>query len=64
MRPDRLLERILSGNVANVGFSDLVRLVESLGFDQPPGALKGQAKPYQVRQVASLIRRYDLRVEE
>jgi len=25
---------------------------------------KGQAKPYQVRQVATVIRRYDLRVED
>ena len=27
-------------------------------------AEKGQAKPYQVRQVATLVRRYDLRLED
>jgi hypothetical protein len=27
-------------------------------------AEKGQAKPYQVRQVATLVRRYDLQLED
>jgi hypothetical protein len=43
VRPERLLERILRGDIANVDFSDLVRLVEALGFREiggkgsPPG---------------------------
>jgi predicted RNA binding protein YcfA (HicA-like mRNA interferase family) len=83
MRPSRLLERILRGNVGNVDFSDLIALVEALGFREVGGRgshrvfarsgveelvnlqeEKGQAKRYQVRQVATLARRYHLRVEE
>lgn len=33
MRPERLLARIQSGLVSNVKFSDLCRLMESLGFE-------------------------------
>ncbi|MDQ3274769.1 MAG: type II toxin-antitoxin system HicA family toxin [Actinomycetota bacterium] len=82
MKPDRLLARITRGDVGNVGFGDLVHLLEALGFRQVGGRGShrvfthpavvelvnlqddtGQAKMYQVRQVAGLIRRYDLRVE-
>ena len=83
MRPDRLLERILRGELGNVDFDDLVRLVLALGFREVGGrgshrvfshthtrervnlqTEKGQAKRYQVRQVATLVRRYDLRLED
>ncbi|MGA3154294.1 MAG: type II toxin-antitoxin system HicA family toxin [Streptosporangiaceae bacterium] len=83
MRPTRLLERILAGNVGNVDFTDLITLLEALGFREVGGRgshrvfarpgieefinlqeEKGQAKRYQVRQVATLARRYHLRVEE
>lgn len=37
MRPARLLERILRGDVANVDFADLVKLVEALGFQEVGG---------------------------
>ena len=82
MRPARLLNRIRRGNVRNVAFDDLVRLVIALGFREIGGrgshrvfartgvaellnlqTEHGQAKPYQVRQVATLVRRYDLDVE-
>ena len=71
------------GDVRNVAFSDLITLVEALGFREVGGAgshrvfarpgvselvnlqtEKGQAKPYQVRQVAALVRRYDLQLED
>jgi predicted RNA binding protein YcfA (HicA-like mRNA interferase family) len=83
MRPARLLVRITRGDLGNVSFSDLVRLVEVLGFRELGGrgshrtfesptvrelinlqSVGGQAKRYQVRQVAELVRRYDLRIEE
>lgn len=83
MRPARLLERILRGDVANVEYIDLVKLVVALGFQEVggrgshrvfsrPGVIelvnlqeeKGQAKRYQVRQIVTLVRRYDLRLED
>lgn len=83
MRPARLLERILGGDVANVDFTDLVKLVVALGFQEVGGRgshrvfarvgvtelvnlqeEKGQAKRYQVRQIVTLVRRYDLHVED
>jgi predicted RNA binding protein YcfA (HicA-like mRNA interferase family) len=82
VKPDLLLARIRRGDVTNVSFDDLVRLVLALGFREVggrdshrvfahPGVAelinlqveRGQAKRYQVRQVAGL-RRYDLSVEE
>lgn len=79
---ERLAARIARGDVGNVAFADLVRLVEALGFVEIGGrgshrvfahpevtelvnlqAVSGEAKRYQVRQIATLIRRYDLRVE-
>ena len=37
MRPSRLLERILRGNEGNVDFTDLIALVEALGFREVGG---------------------------
>jgi len=83
VKPDRLLRRILAGEVTNIAFDDLVRLLLALGFREiggrgshrifaRPGVTEliniqeagGQAKPYQVRQVARLVHRYDLVLEE
>lgn len=83
MRPRKLLVRILAGDVGNIDFGDLIRLVTALGFQEIGGrgshrvfartgvpellnfqAEKGQAKRYQARQVANLVRRYDLKLEE
>jgi hypothetical protein len=83
MEPSRLLVRLASGAFTNVEFSDALRLVEALGFEElrmggshhvfaRPGVAellnlqdrKGQAKPYQLRQLMTLVRRYDLRIEE
>jgi hypothetical protein len=79
----RLFNRIIAGAVTNVGFSDLVVLLEALGFNEVGGRgshrvfarpgvveiltlqeLRGQAKPYQVRQVAAVVRRYNLQLED
>jgi predicted RNA binding protein YcfA (HicA-like mRNA interferase family) len=83
MRPAQVLNRILRGEVANVDFVDLVKLVLALGFEEVGGrgshrafaragvkelvnlqAERGQAKPYQVRQIAMVVRRYHLRLED
>jgi predicted RNA binding protein YcfA (HicA-like mRNA interferase family) len=83
MKPERLLPRILSGNVNNVAFADLVALLLALGFREiggkgshrifaRPGVTElvnlqeegGEAKPYQIRQVVALVRRYHLEVED
>ena len=83
VKPARLLARIRRGDVSNVTFTDLIRLVEALGFREAGGRGShrvfvhprvaelinmqeehGQAKPYQVRQVANLVQRYDLILEE
>jgi hypothetical protein len=82
MNSRRLLARILRGDVGNVAFTDLVRLLEELGFREIGGrgshrvfartgvielvnlqVEQGEAKLYQVRQVASLVRRYNLELE-
>jgi predicted RNA binding protein YcfA (HicA-like mRNA interferase family) len=81
VNPARLLARLLAGRLANVGFSDLLRLVEALGFElsrvsgshrvyshpdvvellclQPD---RGEAKPYQVRQLLALVQGYNLKL--
>lgn len=83
MRLPRLLARLLDGEFANVDFSDLVRLVKALGFQEVGGRgshrvfahddieeimnlqqTRGEAKRYQVRQVAMLVRKYSLRLED
>jgi HicA toxin of bacterial toxin-antitoxin, len=82
MDPRRLLTRLARGDVANVSYSDLRRLVELFGFElrrtsgshhifahpEVPELLnlqevRGQAKPYQVRQFLRLVERYALRLE-
>ncbi len=76
---DKLILKILSGNSDNnIEFSDLVKIVETLGFSyrikgshhifykdgvdeiinlQPDGS---KAKPYQVKQVRTIIIKYKL----
>jgi HicA toxin of bacterial toxin-antitoxin, len=75
-------DRLLRGDLHNVRFTELCRLVKALGFEQRrvsgshdifahpafPEILnlqqvRGQAKPYQVRQLLRLVERYDLTVE-
>jgi HicA toxin of bacterial toxin-antitoxin, len=82
MDPRRLLTRLARGDVANVSYSDLRRLVELFGFElrRTSGShhifahpdvpellnlqeVRGQAKPYQVRQFLRLVERYALRLE-
>jgi predicted RNA binding protein YcfA (HicA-like mRNA interferase family) len=81
--PRRLLARLARGDVANVSFSDMRRLVETFGFElrRTSGShhvfvhrevrelvnlqdVRGQAKPYQVRQFLRLVERYALRMED
>jgi hypothetical protein len=83
VRTVKLLNRIVGGAVTNVSFSDLVVLLEALGFQEVGGRgshrvftrlgvveiltrqeVRGQAKPYQVRQVAAMVRRYNLQLED
>jgi hypothetical protein len=80
--PKRLLARIARGQVANVSFSDMRRLVEAFGFElrRTSGShhvfvhpdvlellnlqeVRGQAKPYQIRQFLRLVERYALSME-
>jgi predicted RNA binding protein YcfA (HicA-like mRNA interferase family) len=78
-RLDRVLTQVLSGTSdANVAFSDLLKLLQRLGFTQrvrgshhifwkdglqeilnlqPKG---NKAKPYQVKQVRSVVLKYKL----
>jgi predicted RNA binding protein YcfA (HicA-like mRNA interferase family) len=77
----KLLIRLARGELANVAFGDVRRLLESLGFElrrvsgshhvfaHPDIAellnlqsVRGQAKPYQLRQLMRLVERYDLRL--
>ncbi len=74
--------RLARGEVANVAFDDMQRLVEGFGFElrrvsgshhvfahpEIPElinlqAVRGQAKPYQIRQFLRLVERYDLKLE-
>jgi len=80
--PERLLARLARGDLANVSFSDMRRLVESFGFElrrtrgshhmfvhpEVPELLnlqevRGEAKPYQIRQFLRLVERYALSLE-
>jgi predicted RNA binding protein YcfA (HicA-like mRNA interferase family) len=75
--------RLARGDVANVSFSDMCRLMEAFGFElrRTSGShhvfvhpevrelvnlqeVRGQAKPYQVRQFLRLVERYALRMED
>ena len=79
MNPRRLLKKLRRGEVANVRFTYLPRLVETLGFELArirgshhlyshpdiPAILnlqdvRGEAKPYQVRQVMRTITQHGL----
>jgi hypothetical protein len=80
--PQRLLTRVAHGDLANVSFSDMLRLVEAFGFElrRTSGShhvfahrdvrellnlqeVRGQAKPYQIRQFLRLVERYALSLE-
>ena len=81
-RHDRLLNQVLSGaSDANIRFTDLCALLESLGFEYRvrgshhiywrTGVIEilnlqekaGKAKPYQVKQVRTILVRYKLVAE-
>jgi hypothetical protein len=81
--PRRLLARVARGELANVSFSDMRRLVEAFGFElrRTSGShhvyvhpqvrellnlqdVRGQAKPYQIRQFLRLVERYALTLED
>ena len=83
MNPRRLLARVARGDLANVSFSDMHRLVEAFGFElrRTSGShhvfvhpdvrellnlqeVRGQAKPYQIRQFLRLVERYALNLED
>ena len=83
MNRRRLLKRLSRGALRNVGFGDMINLVEGFGFKQMrvtgshhifthPGVqelvnlqeVKGEAKPYQIRQFLRLIERYNLKLED
>lgn len=83
MDPRRLLARVARGELANVSFADLRRLVEAFGFElrRTSGShhvfvhpavrellnlqeVRGQAKPYQIRQFLRLVERYALTMED
>ena len=83
MDPKRLLARLVRGDLANVSFSDVRRLVEAFGFElrRTSGShhvfvhpdvtellnlqeVRGQAKPYQIRQFLRLVERYALNLED
>ena len=83
MDPRRLLARVARGDIANVSFADMRRLVEAFGFELRrtsgshhvfvhPGVrellnlqeVRGQAKPYQIRQFLRLVERYALSMED
>jgi predicted RNA binding protein YcfA (HicA-like mRNA interferase family) len=82
MRSRRLLARLARGELQNVAFADMQRLVESFGFAlvrisgshhifSHPAVpelvnlqeVRGEAKPYQVRQFLRLVERYNLLLE-
>ena len=81
--PRRLLARLAHGDLANVSFADLRRLVEAFGFElkRTSGShhifvrldvrvllnlqdVRGEAKPYEIRQFLRLVERYALSVED
>ena len=79
----KLLTKLARGNLHNVSFADLRKLVEAFGFSlvRTSGShhifshagvpevanlqeVKGQAKPYQIRQFLRLVERYNLKMED
>ncbi len=78
-KDEKLLLQVLSGKAdANIGFADLVRLLQRMGFDMRVSGSHhvfrmagveekinlqrdgSKAKPYQVKQVRNVIRKYRL----
>jgi len=74
-----LLRRVARGDLDNVSFADMCRLVEAFGFRQRRTSgshhvfvypdvpeflnlqdVRGEAKPYQIRQFLRLLERYAL----
>jgi predicted RNA binding protein YcfA (HicA-like mRNA interferase family) len=53
VRPDKLLERILRGDIGNVAFDELVRLVRALGFREIGG--KGSHRVFARPGVTELV---------
>ena len=53
MKPGRLLARLQRGDVANVSFDDLVRLVQALGFREVGG--RGSHRVFAHPDVAELV---------
>lgn len=53
MTPDRLLARIVDGNIDNVAFGDLIRLVKALGFREVGG--QGSHRVFSRAGVADLV---------
>ena len=80
MNRRRLLQRIQSGAVENIAISDVEDLLVGLGFSfelihgshriyRHPGVPRlrpshGNAKGYQVRQIAKLVEAYNLQLED
>lgn len=83
MRTGKLLLKLASGQLKNIRFRDIQRLLDDFGFelDRIAGShhiythpdvaeiiniqdVKGEAKPYQIRQIIQLIERYGLAEEE
>ncbi|MEM7481065.1 MAG: type II toxin-antitoxin system HicA family toxin [Acidobacteriota bacterium] len=83
MKPRKLLVKLVRGDLQNVAFRDVQRLVEAFGFSlarisgshhiySHPGIpemlnlqeVKGQTKPYQLRQLLKLVERYNLTLED
>jgi predicted RNA binding protein YcfA (HicA-like mRNA interferase family) len=83
MNLQKLLKKLARGDLNNIAFSDLRRLVEAFGFElaRVRGShhvfthvavselvnlqdVKGQAKPYQIRQLLRLVERYNLSLED
>ena len=83
MNPRRLLKKLRQDELANVRFTDLTRLVETLGFELArirgshhvyshpdiPAILnlqnvRGEAKPYQIRQVLRTMTQHGLDITD
>lgn len=68
MRPERFLQRILAGDIANVDFADLVRLIGALGFREVGGrgshrvfAREGVRELINLQQAQSEAKQYQVR---
>jgi predicted RNA binding protein YcfA (HicA-like mRNA interferase family) len=82
MDREKLLSRLVRGELRNVDFRDMMSLVQGFGFalarikgshhvfqrpDIPEMVnlqeVRGEAKPYQIRQFLRIIERHNLRLE-